>query len=492
MSNWKGVGKEKDVDKGPKYVTGKKNYKKECTLRIDDIPNEDYSPEKVIDAAEKVCGLNTILAVVPSDNRLFYDITTDSEENALLLTHGLDIDGKHFKCSLQFSNIFVVSFMHLPAYVEDDAIIEALTIRGCELKSDIFRHVHPSTQVADGTRYATVKFPPGMVSLPWSMKFQTILGQRHFRVKHNHQKSLCNKCGSPDHLYKKCPQLICDRCDEQGHKIRDCTAERCNTCNAFPNKCFCQKPEDKACHNCKQDPCKCVCEYCNLDFETCKCGLNTTNNEPEVLNVYEMKDTEAKVNEEEDKESLHSEEDDSMEGDGDDGEDSAEESVSGGGEFNVSDLDIDNGNDDGQCQKKDQTECKVTLDVTEQSETMKDSCTSGVGMDTDDTDKSIRGMKRKGSQDIVVDNEITFLPSEDCNQNIDNVGSDVASLKLTDKQTNDKKDDFTGSSLAEISAGDSDGTKPNSKNKKRKKKNKIQVMAGVLKDSEKDKNDQNG
>ncbi|CAC5423417.1 unnamed protein product [Mytilus coruscus] len=108
------------------------------------------------------------------------------------------------------------------------------------------------------------------------MKFKTVSGDRYFRVMHDKQKSLCNKCGSPYHKYRKCPQLICDGCDEQGHTLRECKALRCKTCQSLPMKCFCEN-DDKTCPYCRTDPCVCYCERCKLAFNDCKCGVDNTD-----------------------------------------------------------------------------------------------------------------------------------------------------------------------------------------------------------------------
>ena len=80
-----------DDDKPVRYVRNTKSYKKECTVRVHDIHNKTFTASRVIEAAERICGENTVLAVVPNDDQKSYDITTDTEENALKLTNGLEI-----------------------------------------------------------------------------------------------------------------------------------------------------------------------------------------------------------------------------------------------------------------------------------------------------------------------------------------------------------------------------------------------------------------
>lgn len=268
--------RQKNKYKEPRFVRGSRIYRKECTVRIDNIPNWKYSATKVIEILENLCGENTILAVVPSENKLSYEVTTDDEDTAIKMTNGVEIGEDKFNCIFQFNDVVVVSIMHLPAYMDDEEILQPLINKGCEIKSDLFRHVHPRTQVADGTRYVHVKFPPGMVSLPWSMKFETGLGPKFFRVVHNHQRTLCNKCGSPHHKYRQCPQLICEGCDEQGHKMRECTAKKCDTCRSLPNRCFCKKEDDGICPYCRGKPCVCYCAVCKQHYNDCSCGVQGT------------------------------------------------------------------------------------------------------------------------------------------------------------------------------------------------------------------------
>lgn len=261
-------------DNHVRYVKQRRSYKKECTVRVHDIPNRVFTAGLVIEAAERICGQNTVLAVVPSEDQKSYDVTTDTEENALKLTNGLEIGVKKFGVTFQFNDEIIVSILHLPAYIEDSEILEKLKSRGCEIKSEVYRHVHAQTQVADGTRYVRVKFPPGMISLSWSIRFETGHGPKYFRLVHNNQRALCNKCQSPFHKYRQCPNLICDGCDEQGHKIRECTAERCSRCKNLPMKCWCDPIDDGTCPYCKEKPCSCKCDLCKKKFDDCACGLD--------------------------------------------------------------------------------------------------------------------------------------------------------------------------------------------------------------------------
>ena len=261
---------EQIEQKPVKYMTRSKHYRKECSVKVHDINVKRFKADCVIKAAENVCGENTILAVVPNEGENSYEVTTDTEQNALRLTRGLVINSNSFDCTFQFNEIVMVSFLHLPAHIPDSDILDKLTKKGCEIRSEVYRRVHPGTQIADGTRYVKVKFPPGMASLSWSMKFDTGFGERYFKVVHNNQRALCNMCQSPFHKYRQCPELICHGCDEQGHKISECRAEKCSQCNRLPMKCFCPKV-DLVCPYCKMDPCDCKCDQCKMSYDNCKC-----------------------------------------------------------------------------------------------------------------------------------------------------------------------------------------------------------------------------
>ena len=249
-----------------KYTNSRKIYKKECAVKIVNIAKE---ASKIIQAAEEVCGVNTVLAVVPDDLEGAYTITMDSEENADILTKGLNVDGHFYDCYFLFQNAVIVSFIHLPAHINDETILNVLREKNCKPLSQVYRHVYPGTDVADGTRYVRVQFPPNLKSLPWSIKFETGMGMRSFRVKHDHQIQLCNFCGSPGHKYRQCPQLICDSCDKQGHKRKECKEPPCEKCGNRLRACFCKK--DRKCNYCYKEPCECPCFSCDKKKSDCRC-----------------------------------------------------------------------------------------------------------------------------------------------------------------------------------------------------------------------------
>lgn len=71
-----------------------------------------------------------------------------------------------FECNEVVPSSLVVSFMHLPAYIDDNEIEATLKSMGVELLSPINRRFYPGTTIADGTRYAKVRLPEHMTSFP--------------------------------------------------------------------------------------------------------------------------------------------------------------------------------------------------------------------------------------------------------------------------------------------------------------------------------------
>jgi hypothetical protein len=67
--------------------------------------------------------------------------------------------------------------MYIPAFIEDDEIIDKLNEKGIRVVSQVYRRVIPGTQVADGTRFMRCVFPPNVVALPWTIPFK--VGKTH-------------------------------------------------------------------------------------------------------------------------------------------------------------------------------------------------------------------------------------------------------------------------------------------------------------------------
>ncbi|CAC5423456.1 unnamed protein product [Mytilus coruscus] len=219
---------------------------KELTLILDVIDNKKVGPLSVIEEAESLCGDGNVLAVVPRSGNL-YEITVASKDASDELSTGpFVLCGQRYNCKAVYSTERVVSFLHLPAFIPDEEIRKKLIEYGAELKSEIKRRVHSGTDVADGTMFVVVKFPPNISSLPYSMKFVVDNKPEYIRVKHDHQSKVCSKCLSSDHLYADCPDNKCYRCDEHGHLSKNCPSEQCEKCNKYPKKCRCSESDMKS------------------------------------------------------------------------------------------------------------------------------------------------------------------------------------------------------------------------------------------------------
>uniref|UniRef100_A0A3B3QP92 CCHC-type domain-containing protein n=1 Tax=Paramormyrops kingsleyae TaxID=1676925 RepID=A0A3B3QP92_9TELE len=152
------------------------------------------------------------------------ELTFSKPEYVELLEGGLVVLGK--KCP--------VPFLHLSLYVPD-----RLTAWGVEPILPVRCWLLPGTAMTDGTRSVRVRFPEGVVSLPYSAKFDTAEGQRHIRVVHDNRVKLCRMCGQPGHVLAQCPKYTCRVCGVQGHYARDCTTACCADCRKAVALCSC-------------------------------------------------------------------------------------------------------------------------------------------------------------------------------------------------------------------------------------------------------------
>lgn len=289
-----GFGRKTDKRSGDRdnYVTGYKQYSKECTVRINYILTDSVKAISVVKAVEEITGLNSVLAVVKDSDS--YSVTLDSKENTMKLLHGIEINGRDYDCSLVFSSNTVVSFMYIPAFIEDDVIIDKLNEKGIKVVSPVYRRVIPGTQVADGTRFMKCVFPPNVVALPWTMPFKVGKDTKYYKCVHNNQTKVCSGCLSPEHIHRECPYLVCNGCGVQGHVERRCKANKCGHCHELPLKCKCSRDEGiteeqrrkhirkcPECHNincvcicktCRKKECVCACTYCHSEPCVCPCS----------------------------------------------------------------------------------------------------------------------------------------------------------------------------------------------------------------------------
>ncbi|XP_051568352.1 uncharacterized protein LOC127449159 [Myxocyprinus asiaticus] len=236
------AGNRKDGEARKSFETRK--YLKEATLIVNVDGANDAKAEDIIKAVTERIGGGTILAVRPRQGKE-YELTLEMEEMCDKLIDGLTVKGANCEVKKLQNRDYVVSFMHLPVYLEDEGIIEKLKGWGVFPISKIKRRLYPGTNIEDGTRFVKVRFPREVVSLPYSTKLDTAEGPQYFRVMHSHQVKTCRLCMSPEHLVKDCPDFKCYKCEERGHFARDCNAVKCPECQEFLNKCVCWMEEEE-------------------------------------------------------------------------------------------------------------------------------------------------------------------------------------------------------------------------------------------------------
>lgn len=229
---------------GPDGGEDTRVFGKDCTVILNVGDNKRIKATDVMRDMDSKYGKGSVYACVPKSGDCF-EVTMASKIIAEKLSVGVLIADKNCECGLLFSDIMVVSFMHLPAYITDAEIKLKLASYGIALKSKIKRRYYRGTRCADGTRYVKVEFPPHIKSLNYLMKFDTVYGPQMFRVKHNNQTKVCSLCLSDEHLMKQCPDFKCFRCGVQGHAKYTCDAERCQRCKRYPVNCKCQANGDE-------------------------------------------------------------------------------------------------------------------------------------------------------------------------------------------------------------------------------------------------------
>lgn len=150
--------------------TGQRNYCRENTITVDVIDNGQVKHD-IIKFVHEHCGLGAMFACVPRSGNL-YEITLDGKTPNQYLLEGIKIGDKIFKCKELVQTSVMVSFLHLPAYIEDEEIENTLEAMKVEMVSQIKRRLYPRTNIANGTRYVRVKLPPNMSSFPYIIKFR--------------------------------------------------------------------------------------------------------------------------------------------------------------------------------------------------------------------------------------------------------------------------------------------------------------------------------
>lgn len=218
--------------------TVKRRYCRENTITVDVLDNGQVKPDNIIKFVHEHCGFGAMFACVSRSGNL-YEVTLDGRAPIQYLLEGIKIGEKIFECTEVVQTSIMVSFLHLPAYIDDEEIENTLEAMKVEMVSPIKRRFYPGTNIADGTRYVRVKLPPNMSSFPYTIKFR----KEYYRVIHNGQMKVCSLCYSGDHLFRACPKFVCFRCKKQGHYARTCTEQLCRECLEWGDECSCQSSE---------------------------------------------------------------------------------------------------------------------------------------------------------------------------------------------------------------------------------------------------------
>ena len=198
---------------------------------------------EVIQSARLLCG--GLLACWSIAARK-YELTMSNIKGKERLLEGFKIGETAVVASELANDEMVVSFLNLPAYVEDEEILEKLCSWGVQAVSPIRRRMWPGTRIADGTRFLKVKFNEKVQSLPYSTKFNTALETEYFRVIHDKQVKVCRLCTQRGHILRDCPEFTCHKCGVQGHFVRECSmsTKKCKICFNVEDKCVCNESEE--------------------------------------------------------------------------------------------------------------------------------------------------------------------------------------------------------------------------------------------------------
>ena len=116
---------------------------KEHTVVVDVQDNRSVKAGRIIEELEQSFGVGSVVAVVPRSGNL-YEITVNEKRYVEdLANSGLQVAGIKYDCHAIYSSEKLVSFMHLPAFIEDDDILEKLAALGIEVTSPVKRKKSP-------------------------------------------------------------------------------------------------------------------------------------------------------------------------------------------------------------------------------------------------------------------------------------------------------------------------------------------------------------
>lgn len=212
--------------------------RKKLTVKVEVVGEREVTAMEVMDMIKKECGELMACRFV-KDN--VYEVTMNNPRGKDRLMEGVKAGETRLHVRELSNEERVVSFLGLPYYIDDGEILDKLKGWGVEPASLIKRRLWPGTKVADGTRYLRVRFNEKVKSLPYSTKFETVVGSEFFRVIHDLQQRTCRLCMQSGHIQRECPEFTCHRCGRQGHYARECVGkgDKCGGCGKKREGCSC-------------------------------------------------------------------------------------------------------------------------------------------------------------------------------------------------------------------------------------------------------------
>ncbi|KAM9726311.1 uncharacterized protein ACNS7B_017278 [Menidia menidia] len=219
-------------------------YEERNTVIVEMKGGEAVTAMELMKTIRELCGAIAACRFL-ADRKYEVTMVTDTGKRRLL--DGCRIGETVLHTRELTSDEMVVSFLAMPAYIGDEAVIAKLAAWKVEAVSVVKRRMWPGTQVADGTRYVKVKFNKTVQSLPYSTKFDTAAGPEYIRVIHDRQARVCRLCLQPGHIVRECPEFKCYRCGAQGHLARECKKPRqCALCYNAATNCICNEASQES------------------------------------------------------------------------------------------------------------------------------------------------------------------------------------------------------------------------------------------------------
>ena len=210
---------------------GRGSAVKENTICVTD---EEYSALELIRAVKEKIEGDHILACIRI-NGVWQISVENNEDTEKLLTEGFAVDGSPVDVQGLVRQLLTVSFLGVPAYTPDEAIVRKLQEFGCEIRGPVIRkYFHEEPEIETGTRFIRVELPSAITSLPYAVKFEN--NGPYVRLIHTNQHKVCNHCLDSSHLIYNCPNYQCKRCKQFGHVERACQNFTCYRCHATGHK----------------------------------------------------------------------------------------------------------------------------------------------------------------------------------------------------------------------------------------------------------------